>query len=233
MMTGWEYFDRIYCITLRERPERRRAAEAAFRELGIADRVSFYVARRHPVDPEQGIFESHRECIRRGLDAGAVRMAIFEDDVVVDGYCPERLSRCLDYIRHCPGWELLLFGALVAGSRATENPAVLKVRFASLSHAYAVNESLARRIAEMSWRHEPYDAMLQRLAPSSYAVYPAFAFQSDAATDNRRLKRLDRWRRLCGGLKRIQKINEWYHRNWWMVIFSHAVAVALLLTWLL
>ncbi|MFH1981162.1 MAG: glycosyltransferase [Pseudomonadota bacterium] len=232
-MTGWEFFDRIYCITLHERPDRRRSAEAAFRELGLLDRVLFYVARRHPVDPEQGIFESHQACIRSGLDAGAARIAVFEDDVVIERYSPHRLSQCLDYLKSCPQWDLLLFGALVTGSRRTENPATLSVRYRSLSHAYVVNRPLARQIAEMPWRHAPYDAMLQRLASHCYAVYPAFAFQSDAPTDNRRLKWLDRCRRAFGGLKRIQKINEWYHRNRWAVLFGHAVVGALALAWLL
>jgi len=232
-MTGWEYFDRIYCITLQERPERRRSAEAAFRELGIADRVLFHAARRHPVDPEQGIFESHLACIRSGLNAGAVRIAVFEDDVVVARYSPHRLSRALDYIQSCPQWELLFFGALVTDSRRTECPAVMRVRYRSLAHAYGVNRPLALRIAEMPWRQKPYDAMLQRLASNCYAVYPAFAFQSDSPTDNLRLRWLDRCRRACGGLIRIQKINEWYHRNRWAILFGHAAVGALVLAWLL
>ena len=232
-MTGWDYFDRIYCTTLQERPERRRSAEAAFHTLGISDRIVFHEGQRHRADPEQGIFESHQACIRSGLAAGAARIAIFEDDVVIARYCLQRFGLSLDYLQSRPQWELFLFGGLVSRSWRTDNPAVLKVKYRSLAHAYAVNRSLAQRIAEMPWRREPYDAMVQCLATHCYAVYPAFAFQSDAPTDNRRLRWLDRCRRACGGLKRIQTVNEWYHRHRWAIVFGHLAAGVLLLMWLL
>ncbi len=230
---AWDYFDRIYCITLHGRPERRRSAENAFRHLCLLDRVIFHAAHRHSVDPEQGIFESHQACIREGLAAGASRIAVFEDDVVIERYSPERLNSAIDYLRSGREWELLIFGGLVSRSWHTGNPSVLKVKYRSLAHAYAVNQRLGQRISDMTWQRLPYDVMLQRLAPTTYMVYPSFAFQSDAATDNQRLKNLDRWRRVCGGLKRIQKTNEWYHRYRWPIVIGHVVAVALLLSWML
>lgn len=230
---AWDHFDQIHCITLRERQDRRRSAEAAFRRLGILDRVVFHVAERHPENPEQGIFESHQACLRKGLSAGARCIAVFEDDVVVERYCPRRLRRGVDHLAAGREWDLLLFGALVAHARRTSCPSLMQVQYRCLAHAYAVTAPLARRIADSPWRHEPYDAMVRRLASTCYMIYPAFAFQSDAATDNDRLRWLDRCRRACGGLRRIQKVNEWYHRHRWPVIAGHAVAAALLLAWLL
>ena len=50
-----------------------------------------------------------------------------------------------------------------------------------------------------------------------------------AALGNRFLRRaLDRFRRMCGGLRRIQKVNEWYHRNTVWVIVLHGAGLALL-----
>jgi hypothetical protein len=64
-----------------------------------------------------------------------------------------------------------------------------------------------------------------------YACYPSFAFQSNAASDNYRLRRLDRFRRWCGGLRRIQKLNEFWHRHRTLLLMLHIVGLAILL-WL-
>ena len=64
---------------------------------------------------------------------------------------------------------------------------------------------------------------------NTYAVYPAFAFQSSSRSDNLRYLKLDRFRRMCGGLRRLQKINEWYHRRRPFVIGCHILFVILLI----
>ena len=43
--------------------------------------------------------------------------------------------------------------------------------------------------------------------------------------------RLDKFRRLCGGLQRIQKRNEWYHRNRPIVIALHVLFILLIVFW--
>jgi len=53
--------------------------------------------------------------------------------------------------------------------------------------------------------------MLSSFKEGFYAIYPSFAFQSNSPTDNKSLH-LDTFRRLCGGLRRIQKCNEAYYR---------------------
>ena len=40
---------------------------------------------------------------------------------------------------------------------------------------------------------------------------------------------MDRLRRICGGLLRIQKMDELYHRNKWMVIGAHVFLIVILL----
>jgi hypothetical protein len=75
-MTGestvsWAYFDKIYCISLDERPDRREEAKTQFESVGLLERVEFVIVRKHPFDCEQGIFESHLLCMKKGLSAGA------------------------------------------------------------------------------------------------------------------------------------------------------------------
>ena len=225
----WAFFDKTYCISLDEREDRRQEAGRQFRAVGLADRVEFVIVKKHPVDIEQGIYESHLECLRRGIRAGARTMLIFEDDIVFDRFSTKVLSDCVHFLSTHVEWKILFFGCLTFGSRRTTNASVLKVRYRSLAHAYAVQRSFAETLLALPWRQLPYDVLLSGLAEEYYAAYPSFAFQSNARTDNMRLWKIDRWRRFWGGLLRIQKMDEFYHRNKWTVIGAHVLLVMMLL----
>ena len=56
-----------------------------------------------------------------------------------------------------------------------------------------------------------------------------FAFQNDFASDNTKYPGLERFRRLCGGLERIQKANEFYQRHKLGVIAAHIMILLSLL----
>lgn len=224
----WAFFDKTYCISLDEREDRRQEAERQFRAVGLADRVEFVIVKKHAVDNERGIHESHLECFRRGIRAGARTMLIFEDDIIFDRFSTKVLSDCVHFLSTHADWKILFFGCLTAGSRRTANASVLKVRYRSLAHAYAIQRSFAETLLTMPWRR-PYDELLSSLAGEYYAAYPSFAFQSNARTDNMRLGKVDRFRRLCGGLSRIQKMDEFYHRNKWGVIGVHVFLIVILL----
>lgn len=233
-VAGWTYFDRIYCISLRHRTDRRSQAHRQFTRLGIASRVDYMLVDRHPTDSEQGIYESHLRCLRQGLEAGARRMLIFEDDVTFDGFDPRAFKQAVAFLERHPEWMLLFLGCLVKGSRATESAAIRAIDYRCLAHAYAIHGPCARQVVEKPWRNLPFDVMLRGLDATSYAVCPMFAFQNDAATDNDRHRFLDRIRRCCGGLRRIQKVNEWYHRHRWLVVALHVAVLGLaFLVWLI
>jgi hypothetical protein len=225
----WSYFDRIYCISLDERGDRRREARKQFGRVGLAERVEFVIEKKHPIDNEQGIYESHMKCMRNGIRADARTMVIFEDDVVFDRFSFKVLADCVHFLSTTSSWRIFFFGCLSSGSRRTENDSVLKVRYRSLTHAYVVQRSFAETLLSKPWSNIPYDALLCTLAGEYYAAYPSFAFQSNARTDNMRTRKVDRFRRLCGGLLKIQKMNEWYHRNRWTVIGIHIFLIMLLL----
>lgn len=225
----WGFFDRIYCISLDEREDRRQEAERQFRAVGLTGGVEFVIVKKHPVDNERGIYESHLECFRRGIAADARNMLVFEDDIVFERFSTEVLSDCVRFMSSHDDWKLFFFGCLTSGSRKTANASVLSVRYRSLTHAYAVQRRFAESLLRRSWRQRPYDAVLSSLSDEYFAAYPSFAFQSNARTDNMRLDKLDRWRRRCGGLARIQKLDEFYHRNRRMVIGVHVFLIMVLL----
>ena len=197
--------------------------------VGLADRMTYMCVDRHPTDSEQGIYASHMACIRNGLADGARHILIFEVDVIFERFSSARLEAALSFLRLQPEWQILFLGCMVTKSRATESSAVRKVAYRCLAHAYALNRSCAEKLVQKPWCGTPFDAILGKLKDGLFACYPSFAFQSNAASDNLRLRKLDQFRRLCGGLRRIQKLNEWYNCHKAALIAVHLACLAVLL----
>ena len=231
--SAWNFFDAVYCISLAGRSDRRKTARNQFAAVGLLDRVEFVIAEKHPVNNEQGIYESHMTCIAKGLAAKARHMLIFEDDIVFDGFNLEKLQECIDFLDTHDRCRLLFLGCLAAGSRRTNSPGILKVDYRSLAHAYVLKHSLAVELTSQNWRQVPFDAMLAGLKEDKFAIYPAFAFQSNAVSDNDNHKGLELFRRLFGGLGFIQKMNERYHRHRLAIISGHLFLLAVLLWWVI
>ena len=227
----WEYFDKFYCISLNERSDRREDAKIQFARIGLLDKVEFVIVNKHPHDSEQGIFESHMSCIKKGILAGANNIVVFEDDILFERFSPSVLKNCVDFLSTNPHWNALFFGCLVSSSEKTDNKSVLKVKYRSLAHAYALNHNFAKSLIKIPWKGKPYDAILQNVMDTFYLIYPSFAFQGNSRSDNSRYKRLDKFRRLCGGLRRIQKWNEFYHRHKIIIIALHIIVILLALKW--
>ena len=228
----WEYFDQVYCISVDRREDRRSDARTQFEKVGLLDKVEFVIVKKHARSFEQGIFESHMTCIRKGIEANASNIVIFEDDVQFERFSPADLKRCVDFLSENSDWNALFFGCLVAGSKKTENKCVLKVKYRCLAHAYVLNRRFAEILAEKPWQDIAFDNMLSSFKEGFYAIYPSFAFQSNSPTDNKSLQ-LDKFRRLCGGLRRIQKCNEAYYRHRPAFIGIHIIVILLIVIWVL
>ena len=226
----WDYFDKIFCISLAERPDRLEQAKTQFSKVGLADKVEFLIVNRHR-NCEQGIYESHLICIQQGIQAGAGHIVIFEDDILFDRFSPVRLKQCIDFLSLHSDWNALFFGCLVSNSKRTWNQHILKVKYRSLSHAYVLNRRFAEVLAQRSWQEIAYDDFLCSFNEEFYAIHPSFAFQSNSPSDNRRYLRLDKFRRLCGGLQRIQKGNEWFFCHITGIVAFHIVLVLLGVLW--
>ncbi len=232
MADFWDRIDRIYCISLAQRTDRRKEAAAAFARAGVRGRVAFMVVPPHPGGGEQGCYTSHLLCMKEALAEGADRILIFEDDIRFDRLERDHLGRCAAFMDQHPSWHVLFLGCMVRWSRATAWPGVRRVGYRSLTHGYVIHRRLAERLVARPWQGVPYDDFLRDLEdPEMYAVYPAVAFQSNSRSDNRRYLPLDRFRRLCGGLARLQRLDEWYHRYRPLVIGAHALILLGLLWW--
>ena len=116
-INGWDFFDRIYCISLEEREDRRQAAAVSFAKVGLTGKVEFVLVKPHPSNIEQGMYESHMTCLRKGLEAGAKNIVVFEDDVIFDRFDAEHFNQCIQFLQENPNWKVLLLGALIRSSQ--------------------------------------------------------------------------------------------------------------------
>ncbi len=224
----WVFFDAIFCISLAERSDRRASAEREFARVGLLDRVEFVIVEKHPDNPEQGIYRSHLLCLEKGLAAGAETILVFEDDILLHGFDVTRLSHaCKRLVGQ--GWELFSLGCMISGLKRTTSPELVRIRFQCLTHANAVHRCFAESLVRIPWQGIPYDTMLRQQQERDggfFALYPMIAFQSEATTDNHTLK-IDRARRLLGGLQRLQQLNEWFQYHKKAVIIGHVVVTIL------
>jgi hypothetical protein len=228
----WSFFDKIYCISIDDRKDRRQQAREQFAAVGLLERVEFVIVVRHPDNREQGIFESHLNCLKRGLSTGARNILIFEDDVFFQNLDHRALAEALSALEKTANWNGLFLGAITEGSRKTGCSSLAAVKYRCLSHAYALNRSFAELIVRQQWTGLPYDGLLRSQCTDFYALYPMCAFQGDLSSDNQ-TPAIDRLRRLCGGLRFIQKANEFYQNRKPQLIAAHLLLASLLAVLLL
>jgi GR25 family glycosyltransferase involved in LPS biosynthesis len=221
----WAFFDKIYCISLASRPDRREQAEKQFADAGLLHRVEFVIVAKHPVNQEEGIFLSHMLCLKKGLKDKGRHILVFEDDVFFQGLDTRALSGVCGYLDTAVNWDALFLGAITDGSKRTDNRNLARITYRCLAHAYALNRPFAEHIVRRTWSGVPFDELLRRHNRDFYAVYPMCAFQGLAGTDNQTVV-IDRLRRIFGGLPFIQKANELY-RNHKVVVLA-PVAVLLM-----
>jgi hypothetical protein len=222
---SWSFFDKIYCISLDKRIDRREQAKKQFADQGFLERVEFVVVAKHPTNQEEGIYLSHMKCLKKGIDSGAQNILVFEDDVFFDRFDPHVLQRACEYLQKLPRWNGFFLGCMIDGSKSTDEKNLKKITHRTLAHAYALNRPFAKELAMKGWNGTPFDEFLRLHNKDYYAIYPMCAFQGLSGTDNQRVA-IDRIRRLFGGLPFIQKINELYH-NHTTLLLSLTVGVIL------
>ena len=226
----WDFFDRIYCISLHERADRRKQVKQEFAAVGLLDRVEFVLVDPHPENREQGIFESHIQCLHKGLAAGARTILLFEDDVFFRGFSSRVLATACDDLAALPQWNAFFFGCITSGSRRLAGGMLAAIRYRCLSHGYAVHRDFAENIARQPWRGTPYDTMLKEQCGNYYALYPMCAFQGLSSTDNQTVA-IDRLRRLLGGLPFLQRVNEFYQNNKRLLLVAHLAGLGMVMYW--
>ena len=125
---------------------------------------------------------------------------------------------------------MFFFGCFVYSSRRTQFRSVVRIRYRCTAHAYVMSRAFAQRIVEQPWRHIAYDDMLRSMTgDQAFAIYPSFAFQSGSSTDNSKLIKIDRVRRLIGGVRVLQRWNEFSGLKWAGIVVAHSIIILTLI----
>jgi glycosyl transferase, family 25 len=219
-----QFFDKIFCISVDSRLDRQKAAKEAFAKLGILQRVEFVLVEKHPTNPEEGIFDSHLQCLRRGVEEGGNHILIFEDDIIIANFQEQRTTEAIQQLQQEENWDAFFLGAISSGSRKTASKYLAAIDYRCLTHGYAVNRPFAQKIVEEQWDGVAYDGFLKKRCTNSFAPVPMIAFQSTSISDNKTIV-IDRMRRFFGGLKFLQRSNELLQRYKLSIIIVHLLVL--------
>lgn len=223
---SWDFFDNIYCISLQERKDRQANAIAQFEKVGLSYKVEFYLATKDPSNSERGIYQSHMQCLQKGIEDDARTILVFEDDIIFNRFSPDVLANIVEFLHKENAWNLFFFGCMVNGIQLTNYPSVAKIKYRCSAHAYVVNRPFAEKLVEIPWQNIAFDDLLRESnEDSAYAASPFFAFQSNSATDNKATLRLAQFREICGGIKLIQKTNEFYYLHKSSIWLAHLIII--------
>lgn len=219
-----QFFDKIFCVSVDSRVDRQKSAKEAFAKLGIVQRVEFVLVPKHPTNPEEGIFDSHLQCLRRGVEEGGKHILIFEDDISVAYFEEQRSSEAIKQLQQLENWDAFFLGAMSSGSKKTASKYLEKIEYRCLTHGYALNRPFAKRIIGEQWQGVAYDGFLKKHCSNSFAPVPMIAFQSTSISDNKTIF-LDRMRRFFGGLQFLQRSNELLQRYKLPIIIAHLLVL--------
>lgn len=225
---NWAFFDKIYCISLDSRSDRRERARKQFAEVGLSPRVEFVIVAKNLENPEKGIFQSHMLCLNKGLSANARNIMIFEDDILFQRFDVQALHEACRNLDAGTSWNAFFLGCITDASRKTPHKNLVKITYRCLAHAYVLHQPFAAGIAHNIWNGIPFDELLRQYNNEFYALHPMCAFQGSASSDNQTVV-IDRMRRFLGGLPFIQKTNELYQNNRASLLFA-ALAVPVVCT---
>lgn len=223
----WAFFDKIYCISLTSRPDRKKQAIKEFAAVGLLPRVEFVIVEKHPVNQEKGIFDSHMTCLKMGIKENARCILVFEDDVFFQRFDGTVLRSACSSLDSDRTWNAFFLGCITDGSKKNAKQNLAHITYRCLAHAYALNVDFAKHIVQQDWDGIPFDELLRRHSNGFYALYPMCAFQGLAGSDNQTVV-IDRLRRIFGGLPFIQRANEFYqNRKTVLFVVSFVVVMAL------
>jgi GR25 family glycosyltransferase involved in LPS biosynthesis len=155
-----EYFDKIYCINLLRREDRKKKCIEQFDKIGLD--VEFFPAidkltiknSSRITDGQLACLSSHYNIIKKAKHNDFSKILIFEDDVILSDKLMDIFQKNIDTVPK--DWKMLYFGGnhLNGLEKITNN--VYKMISSLTTHAYAV-------------RSELYDEILNRL---QYCEYP-------------------------------------------------------------
>ena len=105
----WDYFDRIICINLLDRPDKYDYMKKITNRLKIP--IEFYRITRDPKSGEKGCYESHLKVIKNAYDDNLQNVLIFEDDILeTTDYDLKHIKKATEFMKSNNNWDLMMLG---------------------------------------------------------------------------------------------------------------------------
>lgn len=169
-----EYFDKIFCINLDRRPDRKAKCIEQFNNLNME--VEFFSA----IDKEKienntrittgqlACLSSHYNVIRKAKKHGYNRILVLEDDVVIsDNFIPLFFENIKDVPEDC---RMLYFGGNHLNGKVKITDNVYKMVSSLTTHAYSIKSDfydiILARLEQVMFPIDVYYAHLHREHPS-------------------------------------------------------------------
>ena len=153
-MRFFDYFDRIWIISLIERVDRRRRIERELARIGLPltpgkieffDGLRSYKADGFPSPGSRGCVMSHRAVLDLAMTHGCRRMIALEDDVIFRPDFKACEAAAVAALEQAPGWGIVEFGHLTTEPVAG-NGLVVPPREVWGTHFYATNSSAVAKL---------------------------------------------------------------------------------------
>lgn len=149
----YEYFDKIVCINLKERPEKKVWVQKLAKKHGIP--LEFYEVERHMEGGMVGCFESHLNIIRSCYQDHLKNVLIFEDDFSpTPSFINEILMNVISFLKSNPQYEYFQLGYTIIPTEiptflTCKNlaPHILKYN-GNTTHAYIMSRKGMKRVLE-------------------------------------------------------------------------------------
>lgn len=163
-----------YCISLRDRVDRREIASRQFTDANID--VEFFLVDPDVDNPERGCFNSHQLVARHAKSIGESEVMIFEDDVVFDRKLSRRDVENIDWlVGNQGGWEILYLGGLLGELRPTNRLGLTRCSL-MCAHAYVLNSFGIDKILSREYSGMPVD-VLYAIEFKALSLFPLLVSQ--------------------------------------------------------
>ena len=196
-----QYFDRIYCLTLRRREDRQKNAEAVFKALGIlGSSVEWVFGPDRPIDHHghpngnMGCTMGHRWILDDIVTDGVEHALVFEDDVAIAPVSPENLEELVkpqetfsEMIAEAPNdWDMLYLGGQY-GSNPQYRHSEHVIRFNTMltTSSYGVSWEMAAKMQPHISGVGPIDSLYGGFQPAAkcYVFEPRLFVQGPSVSD--------------------------------------------------
>lgn len=163
--------DGIFCISLKERTDRRDLLIQEFEGSGLS--IEFLIVERDSENPERGCFDSHIKCASLALERNYRRVLILEDDATLVLFEKKQVSQINAFMKHRDPEQFYL-GANLGKVWLTWNRGIARVR-AKGTHAYI----LSCKGCEHLLHHAPYSGTaIDKVYSKHFKAYMAFPMLS-------------------------------------------------------